>query len=123
MLLSDAVLGFHKTIPFVYGALLLIVCLGRQLQTCRRRPTWLLGGSLAASALFFLVTNLGVWLAGDWYPQTAAGLVACYVEAIPFFGSTVLGDLVFCGVLFGGLAVVEAMQRRAQTPLEKPFLG
>jgi hypothetical protein len=30
-----------------------------------------------------------------------AGLIACYVAAIPFFHYTLLGDLFFVGALFG----------------------
>ena len=57
-------------------------------------------GSLAASTLFFLLSNFGVWLAG-WYPMTGAGLLSCYAYAIPFFGYTVAGDLLFTVLLFG----------------------
>ena len=44
--------------------------------------------------------NLGVWL-GGWYPMTGAGLLTCYTNAIPFFGYTISGDLVFTAILFG----------------------
>ncbi len=33
---------------------------------------------------FFLITNGAVWLCGDWYPKTLAGLVECFVSALPF---------------------------------------
>ena len=38
--------------------------------------------------------------------MTWAGLTVCYVAAIPFFRSNLLGDLGF-PVLFGGFALVE----------------
>ena len=41
------------------------------------------------------------------YPHDAAGLVACYVAAIPFFQNTVPGDLVYSALLFGGFALLE----------------
>jgi hypothetical protein len=50
--------------------------------------------------LFFLLSNFGVWL-GGWYPMTGSGLVACFVNAIPFYGYTVAGDLAFTVALFG----------------------
>ena len=51
-------------------------------------------------AAFFLISNFGVWL-GGWYPMTGTGLLACYTNAIPFFGYTVTGDLVFTVLIFG----------------------
>jgi hypothetical protein len=35
-----------------------------------------------------------------------AGLSACYVAALPFFGRTLLADLFYSGVLFGAYALV-----------------
>ncbi len=109
MLGTDMWLGFHSTIPFVYGALALIVLVGQKIREHRREPLWVGGAALLASALFFVVTNLGVWLAGEWYPRSMAGLVDCFVMAIPFFHHTVAGDLVFSAVLFGGFALVESL--------------
>ena len=56
--------------------------------------------ALVASTLFFFISNLGVWL-GPWYPSTAGGLLACFSNAIPFYGYTIAGDLVFTAVMFG----------------------
>ena len=41
------------------------------------------------------------------YARTTAGLVACYVAAIPFFGNTVASDALFTALLFGLFAVSE----------------
>lgn len=46
-----------------------------------------------ASALFFLISNFGVWW--HWYPHTWSGLLTCYTLAVPFFWRTLLGDVVF----------------------------
>ncbi len=69
--------------------------------------------SLASSTLFFLVTNFGVWLQGGLYPLTVAGLVDCYVMAIPFFKTTVAGDLVYSAGFFGLYALAEQKQLTA----------
>jgi hypothetical protein len=111
LFLSDLCLGFHAAMPFVYGSFLLIACLGFALRG-RRTAVPLAAATLASSLLFFLVTNFGQWLVQIWqpepmYPLTAAGLVECYVKAIPFFGNTLLGDAVFVTALFGGLALAE----------------
>lgn len=46
-----------------------------------------------ASFLFFLISNFGVWL--NYYPKTTEGLITCYLLALPFYGRTLIGDLVF----------------------------
>ena len=67
--------------------------------------------------LFFLVTNFGVWALGTMYPNTFAGLLACYVAAVPFFGNTLLGDAAYTVVLFGGLALAEKWLPALREPL------
>lgn len=46
-----------------------------------------------ASFLFFLISNFGVWL--NYYPHSTEGLISCYLLALPFYGRTLIGDLVF----------------------------
>lgn len=60
------------------------------------------GAGFFAALIFFLVSNIGSWLTLDIYPNTFSGLMAAYVAAIPFFGNTLLGNLFFCALLFGG---------------------
>ncbi len=99
---------------FVYGAIFLIIAMGRILKD-RVRPGSLILSSLAASVLFFVVTNFGVWLEGSLYPQTLDGLRACFIAAIPFFRNTLTSTVLFSFVLFGAWALVEkrllALQR------------
>ncbi|HFA51224.1 MAG TPA: hypothetical protein ENJ95_19605 [Bacteroidetes bacterium] len=59
------------------------------------------GASLGASVLFFLVTNFVVWMQGTMYPMTFSGLGECFTAAIPFFRNTLMGDMVFSLLLFG----------------------
>ena len=65
------------------------------------------GASLLSATLFFLVTNFAVWAGGTTYPGTFAGLMTCYVAAVPFFGNTLAGYAVFGGILFGGFALLQ----------------
>ncbi len=115
MLLSDAVLGFHRVMPFVYGSFVAIVMLGFSLRD-RRRVVPIAAASLLASTTFFVVTNFGVWMAGSFYPKSLEGLATCYVTAIPFFGNTLLGDAVYASVLFGGLAIAERVSPEFREP-------
>ena len=59
--------------------------------------------SVAASTLFFLVSNFAVWLDGSGYSygRDLSGLVNCYVLAVPFFWNSLAADLVGTTVLFG----------------------
>jgi hypothetical protein len=108
MLLSDLVLGFYPHMEMVYGALALAVCIGWLLRR-NRSPLRVAGAALASSVVFFVVSNFGVWAFFNSYPHTPAGLVACYVAAIPFFQNTVFSDLFFTAVLFGGFALAERL--------------
>ncbi|HET9717481.1 MAG TPA: DUF6580 family putative transport protein [Pseudolabrys sp.] len=57
---------------------------------------------LSSSLVFFLSTNLAVWAFSGMYSLTWQGLLECIVAAIPFLDRTVLGDLLWIAVLFGG---------------------
>lgn len=101
---SDVVLGWHDTVPFTWGAFLLT---GLLAWWIRSRPTTarIFAGALSGSALFFLLSNFGVWLVGGLYPRTAAGFLECYIAALPFFRSALAGDLVYTTVFFVGAAL------------------
>jgi len=115
MLISDLFIGFDASRVWIYGSIALITLLGRTLQHSRRQPLAIVGGSLAASLLFFVVTNFGVWLMSGWYTHTPGELIRCYTMAIPFFHNTVGGDLLFCELLFGGLAWLESREAGVAT--------
>lgn len=106
MLLSDAVLGFYSGMGWIYGSFALIVGMGRLLRA--HRSAWgIIGASVLASLLFFAITNFSVWSGSSTYPQSFAGLMACYGAGLPFFWNTLLGDGSYSLALFGGLALLE----------------
>lgn len=108
LMVTDAILGFHNTMIFVYAAFAAIVVLGWVLRS--QRSAIKVGGmSLLASVLFFAVSNFGVWMMDGMYARTFEGLVQCYVAAIPFFGNQVAGDLFFSAVMFGGYEVAKSL--------------
>jgi hypothetical protein len=67
----------------------------------------IVGGSLMATVVFFLVTNFGVWLGSPSYPQNMAGLMQCYAMGVPFLKGTMLGDLFYVSTLFGAFALLQ----------------
>jgi hypothetical protein len=90
-----------------YLSFALIVCIGFQLQQ-RRTAARIAGAALLSALVFFIVTNFGVWAFDSLYPKTFPGLIACYVSAIPFFRNTLLGDLMYTAILFGGFRLLES---------------
>ena len=115
LLVSDLVLGFYPEVIFVYLTVAATVLIGWAVAK-RKTALTIAAAALASSILFYLVTNFGVWLLMDYYPKTAAGLVACYVAAIPFFQNTLAGDLFFAALLFGGFALAERLVPALRQP-------
>lgn len=87
MFITDFFLGFHVLMPVVYGSICVAGCAGFILRK-KRSFIHVMGAGMLASLLFFLVSNLGVWLLMDMYDKTFSGLMYCYTLAIPFFHNT-----------------------------------
>jgi hypothetical protein len=104
LFLGDLATGLHVLIPVVYASFALNVLLARWLRS-RRTVAAVAAVTLIGAVQFFVTTNFATWMV--FYPQTAEGLVECYVAALPYFRNTLLGDGVFVTLLFGGLAVAE----------------
>ncbi len=70
---------------------------------CRlRRPLLIVPVLLSSSLTFFVVTNFAVWAFSPMYAANVAGLVKCYIAALPFLQNMVAGDLFWGLVMFGG---------------------
>ncbi|MBI3502456.1 MAG: hypothetical protein HY063_11755 [Bacteroidetes bacterium] len=113
--LSDLVLNIHYFGKFIflydgfywtYAGFFLIIFIGFWLSS-RIKLQNILGASLIASIIFFLVTNFGCWPGSTIYPQTFGGLLACYAAGIPFFSNTIAGDLFYTAVLFGSFELAK----------------
>jgi hypothetical protein len=114
MAVTDPLLGgYSVATPFVYLSFMISVWIGRRLQSTE--SPWRIGGAcLACSAQFFLISNFATWVLGSWYAHTWAGLALCFTQAIPFFGRTLAGDLVYAGVFFGLHAWLSRAVRSAE---------
>jgi hypothetical protein len=118
MVLSDLLIGFHDVIFFTWGSVVLISALGLGVRKQKSFPT-ILGASILSAVLFFLVTNFGVWLFK--YPHSIHGLTQCYVNAIPFFRTSLFSTLAYSAVLFGIYEVVAV--RLQQTRFAEAWLA
>lgn len=91
---------FNSGMIWIYGSLILIALLGMKILKKVTIPR-IVGSAAGASVIFFLVSNLGVWMTSGMYPLSVEGLMACYSAAIPFFHNTLAGDLIYSATLFG----------------------
>ena len=110
MVASDVLIGPHSLFWLVWLSFVLVTWLG---QSVRERdgvlPVAL--AALGGSVLFFVVTNLGVFLFERMYARSAAGLVECFTMALPFFRNSLAGDLFYSLALF---SVFELCRRGAR---------
>lgn len=102
MLISDIFIGFYDVLVMisVYFSFLLVAALGLWLR--KHKKWYTVGGSATVSALlFFIITNFAVWVFTPWYSKTVAGIIQCYLLALPFFRNTLLSDLFYTFSFFG----------------------
>ena len=114
MLISDAFIGTYN--PFYMAlnyALLATPTLAGAWLRPRPRVLPVAGASIGAAVFFFITSNFGVWAFGTDYPRTSAGLLDCYVKAIPFFKWSALSALVYSAILFGGCVLMTWRTPRA----------
>jgi len=118
MVVSDMFLGMHNVVFFTWGSFALVVLLG---FWAKNHKTFLgiVSTTVASSVLFYVITNFGVWAMG-WYPQTAKGLLDCYILGLPFLRVFSVATLVYTVVFFGAYELIAAKVRN--TKLAKVLL-
>jgi len=107
LFISDLFIGLYSPLLMVsvYGSFILIALIGFAMRRKVNIYT-VVGGSISASVIFFLVTNFVVWAQGLWYPLSVEGLVSCYAMALPFFRYEILGTLAFALFFFGSYNLI-----------------
>ena len=100
MLISDLFIGFYENMIFVYVSLIIITFTFYKISNKINFKNLFIYG-FAGSFVFFIVSNFGVWVLGSPgldnlpYEKSLAGLIECYIFAIPFFGNSFLSTLIF----------------------------
>ena len=107
MFVADAIIGLHPLIPVIYACIAASVLLGARMRN-RISVLAVAGYGLLGSLVFFAVVSFAEWMIGDT-DYCRAGIIPCYVAAIPFLKNWLAGTLVWSAVLFGGF---ELMRRR-----------
>tara|TARA_B110000438_G_scaffold295045_1_gene337446 strand:+ start:2016 stop:2756 length:741 start_codon:yes stop_codon:yes gene_type:complete len=100
MLIADIFLGFYENMIFVYVSLLFISFIFYKFSKKINFKNLFIYG-FAGSVVFFIISNFGVWvlqspgLSGLPYERSLAGLIECYILAIPFFPNTFVSTIIF----------------------------
>jgi hypothetical protein len=123
LFLSDVILNatyqeplYHPQIVCRYLVLALVGLIGFAL---RRQASWktMLPASLAASVIFYGITNIFAWLSDPGYAKNFAGLIQALTIGLPQYGATpswmffrnsLVSDLIFTAVF--------VLLMRAQSP-------
>ena len=111
LFISDAVIQFLYTqdlFPYAgfysgqwknYLILMVATLIGWVLKG--KSYTSLLAGTIAASTVFFLVSNFMVWQATTEvvYAKNLGGLMTCYEAGLPFYRNSLVATLIFLPVI------------------------
>ena len=91
---------FNSGMIWTYGAIVLVALMGSSFLD-KISSSKVLLASLSGSTIFYFISNFGVWAFSPMYAKNLTGLFQCYSLALPFYGTSLIGDLIYCGILFG----------------------
>lgn len=125
LLISDLILMWTIYAPYrsgllyegwywTYGSFALMVMIGEYIKNRVSIKNVLLS-CIAAGLVHFILSNFGVWLGGGTnlltglpYGRDLSGVIACYVAAIPYFKTLLIGNLIYSALLFGGFELAQS---------------
>ena len=90
---------------WTYGAIVLVALMGSSFLNKISAEKVVLA-SLSGSTIFYIISNFGVWAFSPMYAKTLIGLAQCYSLALPFYGTSLMGDLVYSAIIFGAYQLV-----------------
>ena len=113
MVLSDLFIGFDSPVMriCVYACFAFSVFIGTRIKNSKHLGD-IFSASILSSLVFIIVTNFAVWAFEGMYAKNLMGLAECFTLAIPFFRNTILGDLFYVGVFFGGYELAQRLVKR-----------
>lgn len=100
----SSVQGFYEGQWQNYLLFALLVVIGFAVKKINALNVFI--ASLAAPTVYFILSNFAVWASsspnsGLGRPKTFSGLMMCYTDAIPFYGTSLIATVVFSAILFG----------------------
>ena len=87
---------------WVYAAFLLMTLMSRWLNKNQSIKTVSIS-ILAAVFIHWIVTDFGVWMGSNHFPQTLAGFISCLTVAIPFELELLAATIIYSGIMFGAM--------------------
>jgi hypothetical protein len=94
-LLTDLIIGFHNTVFFTWGSVLIIGLFSKYLSDNLFKR---IAGALTGAVIFFILTNFGVWVISA-HDLISYNLINTYILGIPFFGYSLISTLVFSVII------------------------
>ena len=91
---TDYFIGFHSLTFFTWGSVMFIGFFSKYFKDGILRRIF---GALFGAFIFFIITNFGVWVNGQ-YGYNLEGLITCYYLAIPFFSYSLISTLFFSSI-------------------------
>ncbi|MDP4001320.1 MAG: hypothetical protein Q8P83_03705 [bacterium] len=107
MVISDIFIGFDsiQMRAVVYGSFILIGLVGFIIRKHKNLAT-IFGSTLLGSILFYLITNFAFFYSSSMYPHDFSGIVSSYINALPFFRNSLMGNFFYVSVFFGSYELV-----------------
>ncbi|MBT5953423.1 hypothetical protein HOG98_01760 [bacterium] len=109
--ISDIALGWHPSMVFVYGAIIIIGALS--IFLCKSQKISSISmTTLISPLIFYGVTNFGVWAVTSMYSKTVLGLYMSYIAGLPFLKVSMNSTIFFSCLLFVPFFIVKHSKTR-----------
>lgn len=73
---------------------------------------------ISGTIIFYLFTNFAAWaMPASIYPSHPGGLMMAYIAGLPFLKISLLGNLVFSGIMFGSMYLIEQKLANKQSTI------
>jgi hypothetical protein len=96
---------------------LMAMALGHILLHAKTTFVRVAAGVLLGPTSFFLVSNYAVWAGSGMYPHTSAGLVQCFVAALPFYRNDLVSTAIVAGLAFGLPVLIRRLRGAEPQPV------
>ncbi|MFC1625895.1 DUF6580 family putative transport protein [Patescibacteria group bacterium] len=124
LVVTDLIIGNTKIFIFTWSGFLIPALITPSVfSKIKAKGSKLIGlGTLmgvSSNFFFFIWTNFGVWLLDSWgmYPKNLAGLVSCYINALPFLKNQLISTFLFIPLGFFVLETLFSSYTLAQKTL------
>ena len=98
MLISDFIIGMHSLMLWTYGPIIILSLLSYYFSN--DKASRIASLAIASPAIFYLMSNFGVWINSSMYTKDFSGFIQCYINAIPFYANSATACVLFCSAFF-----------------------